>query len=136
MYAEGMSAVAEGDIRPNRIVKRGTAENSVLEADAGDLPIGISYPGTRKINLEGYGETPLAAIAGDHLSIYGDGARMVALVSGAAIAVGDWIKSDAEGRGVPSTADREDVVGRARTAVSAADVLVMVDIMIRERSTA
>lgn len=136
MYNEGMSAVAEGDIRPARIVKRGTAANSCLEADAGELPIGISYNQVRKINLEGYGETTLAAISGDHLSIYGDGARMVPLTAGGAVAVGDWIKSDADGLGVASTTDREKVVGRARTAATASGELFMVDIMIRERSTA
>lgn len=136
MYSEGMSAVAEGDIRPARIVKRGTAANSVLEADAGDEPIGISYNQTRSLNLEGYGATTLAAIAGDHLSIYGDGARMVPLTAGGAVSVGSWIKSDANGQGVASTTDREKVIGRARTAAAAAGELFMVDIMIRERSAA
>lgn len=91
--------MAEGTIRPSRFVKIGTVEDKALEADANDIVIGIAMESTNQPPLEDLVTTQIAANAGQHFRMYGDG-DVCFIEVGETVAPGDRLKSDAEGVGM------------------------------------
>lgn len=133
--AEAGSFVANGTIRPSRFVKFDTSgPGLVLEADAGEAVVGISGPGTRFAPWDELDDGN-HAVAGENCRVYQDGEKRVMLELGGTVDEGDWLKSDADGKGVVSSADQEKVGARARMAGTSGKI-IEVDVMIRERSTA
>lgn len=89
--------VANGDIRPYRICKLdANGPKLVLEADANEAAIGISQGGL--MNFPGSGTT-LAAEDDRSVGIYTNGSICL-LELGGTVDEGNFIKSDADGKGV------------------------------------
>lgn len=113
MESRSDSGVAEGTIRPCRFVKAGTDEGRVLEADAGEMALGISFKGTRRSDYVDTTAAPgILANSGEPLSWYTAGSRCQLEIAGT-IAFGGLIKSDADGKGVASSSDGEIYGARA-----------------------
>lgn len=98
---------AGGDIRPHRFVKISTVANAtLLEADAGELPIGISQPGTKEApGLNG--ASTLAAAAGDEMMFYPPGTETLLYIGSGGVTSGSHLKSDADGKGVTAGTDKD-----------------------------
>ncbi len=93
--------IAGGTIRPSRFVKIDTgADDSGLESDANEDTIGVSHDGSNQPPLSDLVSTNNAAIAGQHFRLFGDG-DICLLEAGAAVANGERLKSDADGKGIP-----------------------------------
>lgn len=120
------SYMAEGDIRPSRFVKLGSADGKVLEADAGERIIGISQAGTNKSPYTD--SSGLAAVAGDPIMVYGDGEECL-LEFGGTIAHAARIKSDADGKGVTAATDK-DQYGAIAKAAGVSGELIMVQVQV------
>lgn len=96
--------VAGGNITPSRFVKLSTtADNTVLQAGAGERCIGVSQQGTRN---PPYGalDDGFCAIASEELRVFQDG-EICPLTVGAAVTRGDRLKSDANGKGITAAAN-------------------------------
>lgn len=92
--------VAGGNISPSRFVMpSSTNENECLQATADARTIGISQRGTRNPPIAGL-DDGLAAVAGEQLQIFGPG-EVAMLEIGAAVTPGTFLRSDANGRGIP-----------------------------------
>src|SRR4051794_2591226 len=102
----GWSQVANGNIYPCRFVKDDTADGMVVQAGAGDRVRGISGSGTRSAPYPGL-DSAYHAVAGDNCLLYGPGTRDVPLELGGTVTKGGRIKSDADGKGVASTTDKD-----------------------------
>lgn len=104
--AESRSAggIAEGTIRPMRFVKIGSDDGDVLECDAGDRPIGISFKGTRRSDY--VSDDGAAANAGEPISYYTVSARCFLTIAGT-VTAGTRLKSDNDGKGVAVSADAD-----------------------------
>lgn len=113
------SKVAGGNIAPSRFVKLSTtAEGRVLQCGAGEAIYGISQPSVHNIALSGGGFTTpddgYAAVAGEMLNIYGPGDDTVMLELGGTVTVGDYLKSDADGKGVNAGTDKDKAGAQAQ----------------------
>ena len=102
------SKIANGTIRPSRFVKLDTtAEGTVLECNAGDRCFGIAQQGTRNTPY-GSLDDGNAAISGEILQIYGPPELDVPLELGGTVDEGDYIKADADGKGVKAGTDADE----------------------------
>lgn len=127
------SFVAGGTIRPSRFVKFDTSgPGKVLEADAGEAVVGISGMSTRWVGWDELDDGN-HAVAGENCNVKQDGEKRVALELGGTVDEGDFLKSDADGKGVAATADQENYGARARMAGVSGDI-IEVDVMIGARS--
>lgn len=96
--------IAEGTIRPGRFVKIGTDEGALLECDAGELAVGVSFRETRRSDfVDTSGDL---AHTGEPLSYYTMGATCHMVVV-ATVTAGALLKSDADGKGTPVTANND-----------------------------
>lgn len=104
--AQSFSAIADGDIYPNRFVRRSaTNERHVTQCGAGEKTLGVSQDGTRRIDY--IDTTGKAAIATEPIMYYGPDSRCRLQIV-ATVAEGDRLKSDADGKGTPVTADKDE----------------------------
>ena len=129
------SLVANGNISPSRFVKRDTTTaGRCLQCGAGDQVHGVSGQGTR---FAPYGalDDGLHAAAGENCVIHGPPEKNVMLELGGTVVRGDFLKADANGKGVKSSADQEDVGGIAEDSGVSGE-LIPVQLLIMERSTA
>lgn len=95
--------VAGGNIAPSRFVKPSTAAgNKCLQCGAGEMPIAISQRGTRNTPYSSL-DDGYAAIAGESVHLYGNGETAL-LELGGTVSPGDFLKSDADGKGVTASA--------------------------------
>lgn len=91
--------VANGDIRPYRICKLdANGPKLVLEADANEAAIGVSQGGLMNFPASS-GGTTLAAEDDRAIGIYMNG-QVCLLELGGTVDEGNYIKSDADGKGV------------------------------------
>jgi hypothetical protein len=91
--------VATGNISPSRFVKvDATADNSVVQADANATILGIASEAGREPPLPSV-STIYAAQSGDNIHVYGE-SEVCLLELGGTVAAGDFLKSDANGKGV------------------------------------
>jgi hypothetical protein len=126
------SYIATGDIYPLRFVKLATAaDGKVTQAGAGERVIGISQRGTRRSPY--IDSTNRAAAAGEPLQVYEQHEECALHVAGT-VAPGDYLKSDADGKGVAAGTDADDV-GAIALQAGVADDLIKVKVHIAERST-
>lgn len=117
--------IAEGTIRPARFVKAGTDEGGILEADAGELTLGVSFRETRRSQyVDSSGDL---AQSGEPLSYYTAGAECFLEIA-ATVTHGALLKSDADGKGTPTTADG-DIYGARALADGAAGEYIPVEVM-------
>lgn len=99
MPLESPNYVADGDIYPFRFVKASTTPFRVLQATANAPIVGVSQQGTRIINLDLFAVDTKAAIQGEPIRVYGEGAECL-VETGGAITAGAYLKSDANGKAV------------------------------------
>lgn len=106
--------MANGSIAPSRAVKYDTtagAEGKVIQCGAGERAIGISQPGVRRV--PGFTDDGYAAIAGETLRVYRPGEINVPAELGGTVAVGDYLKSDTDGKLVTAGSDQDDYIAIA-----------------------
>jgi hypothetical protein len=106
------TVVVEGaQITRGFAVKKGTAENGVVVAGAGEAALGIMQETTDvgKIGPMVYGGTCIA-------------------IAGAAVTAGAWLKSDGSGKLIPTAAEDSNVVARAMSDADADGDEVMVEV--------
>lgn len=125
--------IAGGNVAPCRFVTLGT-NGRVTQSTAGQQVFGVSGQGTR---FPPYGslDDGYHAIAGEDCEVHGPPEKDVLLDIGGTVTVGAFLKSDANGKGVASTTDREDVGAVALQAGSDGDQ-IRVQLILMERSTA
>lgn len=123
--AVSRSFTSGGTIRPSRFVTEDTVNGAgyCLEANANEPVWGVSPAAPFDQ------DTANAADSGDNIQCFTGG--IVRVTAGDAVAVGDYVKSDADGRAVPITSPAtaaaiQYVGGVAMTPASAASELVMV----------
>lgn len=100
MAAYGPRFLAGGTIMPFRFVRLSSPFTVIQATGLTDRIIGISQPGTRQ--APGTGGSGEAALAGEPINVFGDGEEAL-LELGGTVAVGDYLRSDASGRGVALT---------------------------------
>lgn len=125
---------AGGSIKPMRFVALDTSNpGRVTQAGAGAQIYGVSGVGKRYAPYasldDGY-----HAVAGENAIVHGPPEKDVSLVLGGTVTTGQFIKSDANGEGVASTADQEDV-GAIAMADGVAGDAIPVQLIVMERST-
>jgi hypothetical protein len=91
---------ASGTIRSARFCKV-SGDFTVAECDAGEKVIGVSQVGSKTAPIPSV-TTPVAAESGDSLQLHGPGA-LCNLTLGGTVTAGDWLMSDADGKGVLAT---------------------------------
>lgn len=133
------SLFPNGNIGYSTFVKLDTtAEGYCLQAVSGDAPFGVAGPMTHGMALAVGGvnlDDGLAGVAGGPaIKIYGVGSTKVPLRIGAAVAVGDRLVPDANGKGVPTTANAVKVGAIARQA-GGPDTIIDVDVVRFDSST-
>lgn len=101
---------ANGDIYPARFVKLTTTDGRVVQCGAGDRGIGVSQMSTRRSDyVDSSGK---AAASGEPIQVYDLGEECLLEIAGT-VAQGDRLKSDANGKGVVTTTDRDQYVAVA-----------------------
>lgn len=115
-----LAARANGTIRVSRFVKIDPADNnSIKEADANERIFGISHEGARVAPIPEVTTDPgEAAQAGESCRVYYpgdgvDGRTCLLLIGSGGCTAGDYLKSDADGKGVAlaETAGSKEEVG-------------------------
>lgn len=124
--------VANGNIKPYRFVKSDTtADKKCLQSSTNQESVGISHQGTRKPPFstldDGY-----VAIAGEEIQVYEDNDECL-LCAGAAVARGDNLKSDSDGRGITGNSSGDLVSAYALESATAANQLILVKLIVRRR---
>lgn len=128
---QSAGGIASGTIRPMRFVKIGTDEGLLLECDAGERPIGISFQGTHRSDY--VDDDGNLAESGEPLSYYTQGARCWLTIA-ATTASGDRLMSDADGKGTPTTADG-DLFGAVALRDGVAGENIPVEVLIGQRAS-
>ena len=94
---------AGGNIGPSKFVKLSTAaDNKVLQAGAGEMPIGVSQRGTRNAPYSSL-DDGYAAISGENLQVHGPG-ELAVVECGGTVTAGTSVKSDGSGDAVDASA--------------------------------
>lgn len=89
---------ASGDIRPCRFVKI-SGNFTVAEADANEDAVGVAYQDGKFAPLNDLVTTNNHAASGDIVRLYSDG-DVCLLEYGGTVTAGQYLKSDADGKGV------------------------------------
>ena len=93
--------VAGGDIRPSRFFKlSGSADKTILEADANERTLGISTDATR--DAPQTGSSALAAASGEPMAVNMPGVVCKLQLGSGGATRGNMLKADADGKGVES----------------------------------
>lgn len=118
------SGRAGGDIRPARFVKltQSSGEPQILECDANEAVWGISPQWSRRMALSGW-DDGFAAVAGDTMNVYGPGDDEAVLEIAEACEAGAYLQSDADGKGVLATTDKDHVGAVAKHGGAAGDLI-------------
>lgn len=103
------SKLAGGNVTPRRIVKLNTSGRAVQAAARTDNLYGIAQPSTRRLALSGL-DDGFAAVDGEMLNIFGPGDDECELELGGTVAIGDYITSDANGKGIKADTDKDSVI--------------------------
>lgn len=95
---------AGGTINPSRFVKVSTAaDNTALQAGAGDYPIGISTPSQKLPPTPENSGSTQAASSGDPIMIFGLGDICMLTAGSGGFTSGDKLKPDSSGQGITAT---------------------------------
>ncbi len=93
------------DVAPSIFVKREAGvDHSVVPCTAGDIAVGVSDEGSRSAPIPD--AVPLAGKEGESAQVYSLG-EPCEVFAGAAIAAGDFLKPDADGKAVPAAAGNQ-----------------------------
>lgn len=121
-----MSATANagGNVAPNRYVTQDTtADYQVLQSTAGQQIAGVAMGGSRYPSGFGSLDDGFVAILGENLRYYTAPDKGVPLELGGTVVAGDRLKSDANGKGVTTTTDRDEYGSVARAAGASGDII-------------
>ena len=124
--------IADANIGTNLILKLGSAgRDHVVQATANDVPAAVSPSG-----IHDRDSAPYAAQAGDQFEVYYGG--FIKVKSGAAVPIGDYVKSDGDGKAIPILTTAGSVpqnhLGIAMSAAANANEIFTVQIEIGVRS--
>ena len=109
------SYVADATLLPSRIVMMAAGkDHRVVHATAAAKAVGVVHEGTREAPIPGV--TPQSALQGESVRVYGEDETCDVLAA-AAIAVDDFIASDANGQAVVAAAGQY-YIGRAKAAAA------------------
>ena len=128
---------AGGDINPCRfVVQSASADNTVTESGANGVVIGISQEHARDAPIPS--ASALAAASGDSVWIHTPSdasSRRCLLQLGDTVVRGGYLKSDADGKGVPIATDSQTTqnVGARAIQSGSADDFVLVEVMEQQR---
>lgn len=114
MALDGIPFVANGSIMPSRgvmIDPTATGGNRVIQAVAGSRCIGISK-NSQRLAKTPFQNDVFAAVAGDPIRCYTNG-ELAPVELGATVAPNDRVKSDVNGRMIPTTTTGDEIVGIA-----------------------
>lgn len=117
---------AGGDINPCRFVDI-TGSFTVSEADASDIPLGISGEATRDAPLPS-GQSALHAKSGDAATVYVMGNVCLLEIGTGGVTAGDRLKPDADGKGITSGTAGE-IVGAVALETASADEFAKVFVL-------
>lgn len=92
-----MQFKAGGTIRPSRFIKAGAADHTVLEADAGELAIGVSMDGSQ--DAPAFANNSNAAESGEYFRHYSHGDECL-VEAGGTVTRFTLCASDADGKAV------------------------------------
>jgi hypothetical protein len=124
---------ANGTIGPSKyITPDTTADNMVLQATAGQAPIGISQIGMKRAPGLPGSDVTIAAQVGDVVMVYALGDVTELVLGTGGCTRGDFLKSDANGAGVTATVVGTDEVGARALQSGTAGQLVLVQILSRK----
>lgn len=119
------SKIANGNIAPSRFVKLDVSnQGRAIQCGTGEAAFGISQPSTRNLALSGR-DDGYAAIAGENVNIIGPGDDEGLLELGGTVTVGDYLKSDTDGKGVTSSSDKEHVNAQALQSGVSGDLVLV-----------
>jgi len=125
--------MANGDIYPCRFVKLDTSgDHYGIQATANSQIIGVSMEGSNYPPLSDIVTTVYAAQQGDYYKLYGDGEQCL-VEAGTSIAMGDRLKSDANGRAVPiatTGTTNQNMGGVALAAASALGEKIPIQVLV------
>jgi len=108
------SKMPAGDISPSRFVKLDPSNTGmVLQAGSNESVFGISSPTTRRMALTGWDDGLAGKLGDGAMNIIGPGDDEGLLEIAGTIAHGDYIKSDANGKGVSSSTDKDKAGAQA-----------------------
>lgn len=124
---------AGGSIHPSRFVKFGTTDNTVVEAGAGDLPMGISAEYVDRPPYDGL-DTGLAAQSGEMVLVYQLG-DVCWLETGAAVTTERRLKPSTNGVGIPVAADGDKYGAEAAQTAAGSGSLIQVKVVLGERAS-
>lgn len=124
MNSNQRSFVAGADIAPSTFVKI-TGVHTVSPSVAGNVVYGVSHEGTREAPIPGV--TPMAALTGESVMVYGPGDNCEVLC-GAAVTAGDLLKSDANGKAITASA-ADKYFAQAINTTTAANQLLKVTLV-------
>lgn len=102
---------AQGEILPYRIVKLGTADDSIVQATSGsDSLWGVSKVAQGGLYRHGTNPTTQPALVDDHVDVVLGG--LPAVEYGGVVTRGDWLTSDPKGRAIKASAGN-CIIGQA-----------------------
>ena len=118
------SGRAGGNIYPSRFVVRSAVagESVITQAGSNVAVWGISPSSTRRMALAGW-DDGYAAISGDDVNVFGDGDDQCYLELAGTVSSGGTIKSDADGKGVAASSDKDHVGAIALESGVAGDLI-------------
>ena len=124
--------IADGHIGTNLILKLGSAgRDHVVLCGANEVPVAVSPSG-----IHDRDSAPYAAELDDQFEVYYGG--FLKVTSGAAVSIGDYVKSDTAGKAIPILTTGGSVpqnhLGIAMNAAANADEIFTVQIEIGVRS--
>ena len=125
--------IADGNIGTNLFLKLGSAgRDHVVLCGANEVPVAVSPSG-----IHDRDSAPYAAELDDHFEVYYGGFVKVT-VGGSAVSVGDYLKSDSNGKAIPVTltagAGPQNHVGIALNEGDAENKIITMQIEIGVRS--
>lgn len=123
--------IADVDIGTNLILKLGTnGRDHVAVCGDNEVPVAVSPSGIHDR------DTSFAAKSGDQVEVYYGG--FIKILAGAAVAIGEYVKSDSAGKGVPvvvTTASAvQNHIGICVALAANADEMMTVQIVIGTRT--
>jgi len=115
-HSHSVRFFAESAILKGQVVTLGTEDTEVVPCGANELPLGIALNEVNADDLALYAADDNQERVAVEVAVHG----MVPVLAGAAITMGEYVKSDANGRLVPLALDgtEENMVGKAYNVAS------------------
>ena len=127
-WGPSYSKVAGGNILASSFVKLDTGnDGQALQCGSGDVPFGISFPGSDAPPFGGL-DTPYCAILNENVGIYGPPDVNVLLQISATVAVGNHLKPDTNGFGTPITGT-SDIYGAVAAESGVSGQIIRVNVV-------